>query len=84
MLYRLPTSRRDRGRSLIETFAVPALRDLGRRVAQWWRFRHDLRRLRALEDRLLADLGIERDHIAAIVKNGRRGPTIDGGLGKWR
>jgi len=38
------------------------------RVRKWQKFSDDMARLRALDDVLLADMGIERDEISAFVR----------------
>jgi len=47
------------------------LHDLRKRLKEWRRSRHAIRRLSALDDRLLDDLGIPRHEIAASIKCGR-------------
>lgn len=42
--------------------------NITRRLAHWLRIERDIRHLRWFDDRLLADLGIERDHIPDLVK----------------
>ena len=48
------------------------LESLSRRLVEWSRLRRDIRRLRLLDDVLLADIGIERNRIARIVRTGQR------------
>ena len=43
------------------------LHDLTLRVRTWLRTGHDIKRLRALDNRLLSDMGIDRDEIADLV-----------------
>lgn len=45
--------------------------DLKLRLEDWWRMRRAVRHLRAIDNRLLADMGIERKAIADLV-SGRR------------
>lgn len=47
------------------------LNDLKIYFAGWLRAAHDIKRLRALDNRLLTDMGIDRDAIADLV-SGRR------------
>jgi len=68
MLYRLPSSRLARRHLFRHAIAVSMLHDLGRRVAEWRRIRGDIGRLARLDDRLLADLGVKREEIAARVR----------------
>jgi len=44
------------------------LHDLRKRLAGWVKTRHDIQRLRAFDNYLLADVGIAREDIAARVK----------------
>lgn len=43
------------------------LHDLKLRLEGWVRTVRDIRRLRAIDNRLLADMGIDRDQIADLV-----------------
>ena len=43
------------------------LHDLTLRVRNWLHTTHDIKRLRALDNRLLSDMGIDRDEIADLV-----------------
>ena len=43
------------------------LHDLTLRVRTWLRTTHDIKRLSALDNRLLTDMGIDRDEIADLV-----------------
>jgi len=43
------------------------LHDLKRRLAQWQRTRRAITRLRLFDDHLLADIGVDREEIAARV-----------------
>lgn len=47
------------------------LRDITNHVVKWLQAEREIRRLRLLDDHLLADLGIERDNISALLR-GRR------------
>ena len=47
-------------------------RMLSRRLAEWSRIRHDIRRLKRLDDVQLADMGIERACIAHSVRTGEK------------
>jgi len=47
------------------------LHDLTLRVRSWLRTGNEINRLRALDNRLLTDMGIDRDEIADLV-SGRR------------
>jgi uncharacterized protein YjiS (DUF1127 family) len=68
MLYTLPATRTDiRRRHRLRAI----LFGLADRIAEWWRLRCDVRRLTAIDDRLLEDIGVGREEIAARVK-GRR------------
>jgi uncharacterized protein YjiS (DUF1127 family) len=40
-------------------------------VARWHRLRHDTRRLMALDDRLLRDVGLGRGEVERAVRGGR-------------
>jgi uncharacterized protein YjiS (DUF1127 family) len=40
-------------------------------VARWHRLRHDTRRLMALDDRLLRDVGLSRGEVERAVRGGR-------------
>jgi uncharacterized protein YjiS (DUF1127 family) len=40
-------------------------------VARWHRLRHDTRRLMALDDRLLRDVGLGRSEVERAVRGGR-------------
>jgi uncharacterized protein YjiS (DUF1127 family) len=71
MLYRPPVGRLGREQLLRRVFAAQAFHDLGRRLADWQRRRDDAWRLSNLDDRLLADIGIRREDVAARVKGGR-------------
>jgi uncharacterized protein YjiS (DUF1127 family) len=71
MLYRPATGRPGRTQLLRHSIAASVLHDLGQRVAEWWRIRRGIHRLAALDDRLLADIGIKRDEIASRVRGGR-------------
>lgn len=42
--------------------------DLTHAVARWIRVEREIRRLRWLDDRLLGDMGIERDRISSLVR----------------
>jgi len=44
------------------------LHDLGRRLRQRQRLHRDIERLRDLDDRMLADMGIARDSIAQRLR----------------
>lgn len=41
--------------------------DIKHRVTEWVRLKDAAHRLRQLDNRLLADLGIEREHIGELV-----------------
>lgn len=69
MLFR-PTVHSDRWRLRLAV-AVPRLRLLAVRLDRWYALNQEVRRLARLDDHLLADMGIERDEIAARVR-GRR------------
>jgi uncharacterized protein YjiS (DUF1127 family) len=71
MLYRLPARRSGRAQLLRRQAIWPLLYDLGGSFAQWLRFRKEIWRLSRLDDRLLADIGVERQDIAARVKGDR-------------
>jgi uncharacterized protein YjiS (DUF1127 family) len=43
-------------------------RTIIRRVRKWQKFSDDIVKLRALDDYLLADMGIEREEIPAFVR----------------
>ncbi len=43
------------------------LTDLKNRFSRWLRNTHDIKRLSALDNRLLTDIGIDRDDIADLV-----------------
>lgn len=47
------------------------LRDIRNQIVRWLQAEQEIRRLRLLDDHLLADLGIERDKISALLR-GRR------------
>lgn len=49
------------------------LHDIKNHVVRWLQAEREIRRLRRLDDHLLADLGIERDHISSLVR-GRCAP----------
>lgn len=68
MLYTLPAMRTDIRRLQRRRAILFGLAD---RIAEWWRIRHDVRRLSAIDDRLLEDIGVKREEIAARVM-GRR------------
>jgi uncharacterized protein YjiS (DUF1127 family) len=46
--------------------------DIKKQVAGWVRLRRAVHTLQWLDDRLLSDMGIERDAIPALVKGRRR------------
>ena len=50
------------------------MHDLFRRLAEWRQHRRDIHRLHYLDDRLLADLGIDRAGIPAAVRGLARRP----------
>ena len=68
MLYRLPAGRLGNRRLLHHAVAAAMLHDFGQRFTEWRRFRRNIRRLAALDDRLLADIGVARAEIAARVR----------------
>lgn len=39
-------------------------------ILEWWHLRGDIERLKQLDDRLLTDMGFERDYIAASARSG--------------
>lgn len=46
---------------------------LGGRMRQYFRVRSDLRRLKALDDRMLADIGLSRSDVdMSVVRDGLR------------
>ncbi|WP_082434360.1 DUF1127 domain-containing protein [Devosia sp. A16] len=47
-------------------------RTLTRRLTEWSHLRRDIRRLKQLDDHLLADLGIERECISHSVRTGEK------------
>jgi len=47
-------------------------RTLTRRLTEWSRIRRDIRRLKQLDDHLLADLGIEREGITHSALRGEK------------
>lgn len=68
MLYTLPATRTDIRRRHRRRAILFGLAD---HIAEWWRIRCDIRRLTAIDDRLLEDIGVRREEIAARV-TGRR------------
>jgi uncharacterized protein YjiS (DUF1127 family) len=73
MLYRLPTTRplqRPFGRSSV---VAQQLRALARHFAEWRLRRDTAVRLRDLDDRLLADIGISRHEINARARRDLNG-----------
>jgi uncharacterized protein YjiS (DUF1127 family) len=48
------------------------LNKLSRRLVQWTRHRHEIARLRGMDDALLADMGISRECIPHTVRTGEK------------
>jgi uncharacterized protein YjiS (DUF1127 family) len=56
----------------IERRLVMTLNDLKIRFDGWLRTVNDIKRLRALDNRLLGDMGIDRECIASLVRGKHR------------
>jgi uncharacterized protein YjiS (DUF1127 family) len=52
------------------------LRRLTNEFARWRRVQRDLHKLRSLDDRMLADIGITRCDVEHVVRHGRRAPGV--------
>jgi uncharacterized protein YjiS (DUF1127 family) len=48
------------------------LNKLSRRLVEWTRYRHEIARLRSMDDILLADMGIARECIPHTVRTGEK------------
>ena len=78
----LPTARRAAGRAVL---AAPL--KAGKRLMAWIsderRIRRGIRELRALDDRLLADIGLSHGGIEHAARYGRRAEPWDATLWHW-